>query len=352
MYKKEKSENTSTSEVQLSGKSFDSIDLLLKKFPVTNKEKQELGQKRVFKGSGHDNNKTITKESKYILGSNAQIPPRARDNDASASRVKLPIHSFRDKLLKSIKTNQVTLVTGDTGCGKTTQVGQYILEDANKRQQPCRIVCTQPRRISAISVAERVAYERGEQIGQTVGYQIRLESKVSPKTALLYCTNGVLLRLLMTGHKALANVTHVIMDEIHERDKFSDYLLICLRDQLKSYKNLRVVLMSAALNIDLFRDYFGNCPIIHIPVMCHKVEEYFLEDVLELTGYSNNAMQKLAREAEVKKPNKPPEKLKAGHVKVLKKGEKEELDMIKQAEANREQSKGYVYKSHCIFLCL
>ena len=350
MYKKEKSENSSTSEVKLSGKSFDSIDLMLKKFPVTNKEKQELSQKRVFKGSGHDNNKTITKESKYILGSNAQIPPRARDNDASASRVKLPIHSFRDKLLKSVKTNQVTLVTGDTGCGKTTQVGQYILEDANKRQQPCRVVCTQPRRISAISVAERVAYERGEQIGQTVGYQIRLESKVSPKTALLYCTNGVLLRLLMTGHKALANVTHVIMDEIHERDKFSDYLLICLRDQLKSYKNLRVVLMSAALNIDLFRDYFGNCPIIHIPVMCHKVEEYFLEDVLELTGYSNKAMQKLARESEVKKLNKPPEKLKAGHVKVLKKGEKEEVDMIKPAEANKEESKRYVKIFYVLFL--
>ena len=94
------------------------------------------------------------------------------------------------------------------------------MEDHTASKTPCRMICTQPRRLSAISVSERVASERGERVGQTVGYQVRLDSKLSPKTLLQFCTNGVLLRLLMVGHKCLANITHIIVDEIHERDRF------------------------------------------------------------------------------------------------------------------------------------
>ena len=86
-----------------------------------------------------------------------------------------------------------------------------ILDDAQMQGKPCRILCTQPRRLSALSVAERVAAERGEKIGQTVGYQIRLESRVSPKTLLTFCTNGVLLRTLMGGEHSMSTVTHVIV---------------------------------------------------------------------------------------------------------------------------------------------
>jgi len=103
-------------------------------------------------------------------------------------------------------------------CGKTTQIPQFILDDSlnGPPEKVANIICTQPRRISAISVAERVAKERTERVGLTVGYQIRLESVKSSATRLLYCTTGVLLRRL-EGDTALQGVTHIIVDEVHER---------------------------------------------------------------------------------------------------------------------------------------
>ncbi|RZR72610.1 hypothetical protein BHM03_00014968 [Ensete ventricosum] len=95
--------------------------------------------------------------------------------------------------------NKVLVVSGETGCGKTTQLPQFILEQEieHLRGADCSIICTQPRRISAISVAARIASERGESLGETVGYQIRLEAKRSERTRLLFCTTGVLLRRLV-----------------------------------------------------------------------------------------------------------------------------------------------------------
>lgn len=94
---------------------------------------------------------------------------------------------------------QVLVISGETGCGKTTQLPQYILEEEIARLcgAHCSIICTQPRRISAISVAARISSERGENLGETVGYQIRLEAKRSDQTRLLFCTTGILLRQLV-----------------------------------------------------------------------------------------------------------------------------------------------------------
>ena len=119
-----------------------------------------------------------------------------------------------------ILQHQVSIISGETGSGKTTQVPQYLLDEAMKKNQPIRIICTEPRRIAAISVSERVAQETGTNFGEMVGYQIRLENNTNPNTLLTYCTNGVLLRTLMGNLQALNSVTHVIVDEIHERDKF------------------------------------------------------------------------------------------------------------------------------------
>ncbi|KAF5197625.1 Atp-dependent rna helicase protein [Thalictrum thalictroides] len=203
-----------------------------------------------------------------------------------AFREKLPAYKTKAEFLKAVAINQVVVVSGETGCGKTTQLPQFILEEeiACLRAADCNIICTQPRRISAISVSARIAAERGESIGETVGYQIRLEAKRSAQTRLLFCTTGVLLRQLVQDPN-LTGVSHLLVDEIHERGMNEDFLLIILRDLLPRRRDLRLVLMSATINADMFSKYFGNAPTIHIPGFTFPVEEFFLEDVLEKTHY-------------------------------------------------------------------
>ncbi|KAJ6677010.1 DEXH-BOX ATP-DEPENDENT RNA HELICASE DEXH5 MITOCHONDRIAL [Salix viminalis] len=182
-------------------------------------------------------------------------------------RRSLPAYKEKDLLLKAISENQVIVVSGETGCGKTTQLPQYILEYEIEaaRGAACSIICTQPRRISAMSVSERVAAERGEKLGESVGYKVRLEGMRGRDTRLLFCTTGILLRRLLLD-RDLKGVTHVIVDEIHERGMNEDFLLIVLRDLLPRRPELRLILMSATLNADLFSSYFGGAPAIHIPV--------------------------------------------------------------------------------------
>jgi len=198
------------------------------------------------------------------------------------SRAKLPAANKKEALLKELADHQVIIVSGETGCGKTTQVPQFILDEEIEagRGAKCSIICTQPRRISAIGVSERVASERDEPIGQTVGYQIRLEKKKSHRTRLLFCTTGVLLRRLH-GDPTLEGVSHVVVDEVHERSMDGDFLLIILRDLLAVRRDLKLVLMSATINADLFCNYFGGVeisPSLHIPGFTHPVEEWYLED--------------------------------------------------------------------------
>ncbi|GLT91891.1 hypothetical protein SLE2022_097530 [Rubroshorea leprosula] len=201
-------------------------------------------------------------------------------------RQNLPAYKEKDAILAVILQNQVILVSGETGCGKTTQIPQFILESEidSIRGATCNIICTQPRRISAISVSERVASERGEKLGESVGYKVRLEGTKGRETHLLFCTTGILLRRLLVD-KNLKGVTHVIVDEIHERGMNEDFLLIVLKDLLPHRPELRLILMSATLDAELFSSYFGGAPIIHIPGFTYTIQTHFLENILEMTGY-------------------------------------------------------------------
>ncbi|XP_047329773.1 DExH-box ATP-dependent RNA helicase DExH3-like [Impatiens glandulifera] len=201
-------------------------------------------------------------------------------------RQTLPSYKERETLLSAISQNQVVVVSGETGCGKTTQLPQYILESEIEagRGSFCNIICTQPRRISAMSVSERVAAERGESLGESVGYKVRLEGMKGRDTRLLFCTTGILLRRLLVDRK-LDGVTHVIVDEIHERGMNEDFLIIVLKDLLARKPELRLILMSATLNAELFSSYFGGAPMIHIPGFTYPVRSHFLESILETTGY-------------------------------------------------------------------
>ena len=204
------------------------------------------------------------------------------------ARANLPVDEFKRSILDAVETNQVVLIAGATGCGKTTQVPQYLIDDAWAKGRGAAIMCTQPRRISAVTVSERVATERGEHIGQgTVGYQIRLENKAGPDTSLLFCTNGVLLRRLTSpgADAMLASLSHIVIDELHERDLFADFLTIVLRSAMARHPHLRLVLMSATVRESLFSDYFGGCPVIRVPGYTHPVADYHLEDILPAVGF-------------------------------------------------------------------
>ena len=154
----------------------------------------------------------------------------------------------------------------------------------NNRGAQANIIVTQPRRISAIGVSERIASERCEKLGQTVGYSIRLESKRSKKTRLLLCTTGILLRRLQCDPD-LASVSHVFVDEVHERDLNTDFLLIILKDLLVRRKSLKLVLMSATLNAERFSEFFGGYPTVSIPGRAQPVQEFRLEDALQVTNH-------------------------------------------------------------------
>ena len=134
-----------------------------------------------------------------------------------------------------------------------------------------------------MSVAERVATERGEMLGSSTGYSVRFESVFPrPYGGILFCTVGVLLRKLESG---LRGISHVIVDEIHERDINTDFLLVLLKDMLATYKELRVILMSATIDTSLFSEYFENCPVIEVHGKTYPVCEYYLEDVVQLLNF-------------------------------------------------------------------
>nr|CAH8828658.1 unnamed protein product [Trichobilharzia regenti] len=200
-------------------------------------------------------------------------------------RSQLPVSPYKSSILEAIKYNRVTLIRGETGCGKTTQIPQFILDSylESGMGAECAILVTQPRRISAISLAERIAYERGETVGTSVGYCVRFETVYPrPYGSILFCTVGTMARKMEGG---LRGVSHIIVDEIHERDVNTDFMLILLRDMIRANKDLRVVLMSATIDISMFNDYFGECMILDIEGRTHPVEYYFLEDCVKMVNF-------------------------------------------------------------------
>lgn len=206
-------------------------------------------------------------------------------------RRSLPIASYRNALLAAIQNNQVTILCGETGCGKSTQLPTFILENELSQSNNCKIYVTEPRRISAISLANRVSAELGES-GRAItkgesllGFSIRLDSQVSERSRLIYATTGIVLRML-EDNKRLDGVTHLIIDEVHERSIDSDFLLIIIKKLLRTRRDLKVVLMSATLQAERFNDYFGgHCCVFNVPGRTFPVEQYFLEDAIESSGY-------------------------------------------------------------------
>ncbi|XP_068494694.1 DExH-box ATP-dependent RNA helicase DExH6-like isoform X3 [Phaseolus vulgaris] len=209
-------------------------------------------------------------------------------------RSKLPIASFKDIITSTVESHQVVIICGETGCGKTTQVPQYILDHMWVKGEVCKIVCTQLQSMSAISVSKRISSERGEVIGNDVGYKVPFGSQGGRHSSIVLCTPGDLLKALAStgSHYSkrqhmkgdISSMTHIIMDDIDERDSSSDLMLAILREILPSNPHLHLILMSASFDAARFSQYFGVCPIIYVPGLTYPVKNYYLEDVLSIVN--------------------------------------------------------------------
>uniref|UniRef100_A0A7N8XXR8 RNA helicase n=1 Tax=Mastacembelus armatus TaxID=205130 RepID=A0A7N8XXR8_9TELE len=286
-----------TMALTLSHNSLYFIRSLLQRFPVSNKDRTDMqpnNKSTLLSDNSCDRNKASGRLNNGI----PMVPQRRSPSELDSFRRSLPVHELQREIIQLIRENRVVLVVGETGSGKTTQIPQFLLDECSRNREPCRIFCTQPRRLAAIAVAERVAAERGESVGQTVGYHIRLESRVSPKTLLTFCTVGVFLRTLMAGDASLTTVTHLIVVSIKTRDGLTDFLLTKMRDVLQKIPTLKLILSSAALDIDLFLQYFGSCPVVHLKGRQFEVQEFFLEDILRLIGFKKKDMKKYKEETQ------------------------------------------------------
>jgi ATP-dependent RNA helicase DHX29 len=256
-----------------------------------------------FKGRGQARNQTDSEQSdqertkrdpygpEYYQHIWLQKSSSPKFQQMLVSRMQLPMWQFRQQVVDVVDQNQVVIICGETGCGKSTQVSSFLLEHQLLQGKPCKIYCTEPRRISAISLARRVSEELGENkadLGTSrslVGYSIRLESNTARETRLVYATTGIVLRMLEASND-LQEITHLVLDEVHERSIDSDFLLIVLKKLLARRKDLKVVLMSATVDAERFSKYLSGAPVLTVPGRTFPVRVAYLEDAVELTGYT------------------------------------------------------------------
>jgi len=186
----------------------------------------------------------------------------SKNKSLAEQRQYLPIYCVRDELLQIIRENQVVVVVGETGSGKTTQMTQYLHEDGHTTYG--MIGCTQPRRVAAMSVAKRVSEEMECELGDKVGYAIRFEDVTGPNTIIKYMTDGVLLRETLR-EPDLDQYSVVIMDEAHERSLNTDVLFGILKQVVARRRDFKLIVTSATLNAEKFSNFFGSVPVFNIP---------------------------------------------------------------------------------------
>jgi ATP-dependent RNA helicase DHX8/PRP22 len=187
----------------------------------------------------------------------------------------LPIFRLRAELLGAVADNQVLVVIGETGSGKTTQMTQYLLESGYGRKGI--IGCTQPRRVAATSVSKRVAEEMGVRLGAEVGYSIRFEDCTSPETVIKYMTDGMLMREYLMDN-LLKRYSVMILDEAHERTIHTDVLFGLLKNLLKKRPDFKLIVTSATLDAEKFSHYFHDAPIFRIPGRTFDVEVMYARE--------------------------------------------------------------------------
>ncbi|XP_052895056.1 ATP-dependent RNA helicase DHX8 isoform X2 [Anopheles moucheti] len=212
---------------------------------------------------------------KAIIGGKKSSFGRKTDMSLVEQRQSLPIYKLRDDLIKAVTDNQILIVIGETGSGKTTQITQYLAESGFIARG--KIGCTQPRRVAAMSVAKRVAEEYGCRLGQEVGYTIRFEDCTSQETVIKYMTDGMLLRECLVDFD-LKSYSVIMLDEAHERTIHTDVLFGLLKQAVQKRPELKLIVTSATLDAVKFSQYFFEAPIFTIPGRTFPVEILYTKE--------------------------------------------------------------------------
>ncbi|KVH97857.1 DNA/RNA helicase, DEAD/DEAH box type, N-terminal [Cynara cardunculus var. scolymus] len=229
---------------------------------------------------GEDGEVDFKEDAKFAqhLKKGEAVSDFAKSKSLSQQRQYLPIFSVRDELLQVVRENQVVVVVGETGSGKTTQLTQYLHEDGYTTNGI--VGCTQPRRVAAMSVAKRVSEEMETELGNLVGYAIRFEDVTGPKTVIKYMTDGVLLRETLKDSD-LDKYRVVVMDEAHERSLNTDVLFGILKKVVARRRDFKLIVTSATLNAQKFSNFFGSVPIFHIPGRTFPVQTLYSKSPCE-----------------------------------------------------------------------
>ncbi|GLE00514.1 hypothetical protein PINS_up009271 [Pythium insidiosum] len=236
-------------------------------------DEQDAGEGDDKEGNGGGDYKADNQFSTHLKKQTA-VSDFAKTRTIQQQRRFLPIYQCREELLQVIRENQIVVIVGETGSGKTTQLTQYLHEEGYS--QIGMIGCTQPRRVAAMSVAARVSDEMGVTLGEEVGYAIRFEDLTSDKTLVKYMTEGVLLRESLR-EPDLDSYAAVIMDEAHERALNTDVLFGILRQVVQRRRDFKLIVTSATLDADKFARFFGGVPMFTIPGRTFPVETRYAQ---------------------------------------------------------------------------
>lgn len=263
---------------------------------VLNKPLQAVNEESKIRGSQRKSRQDLSEHhEKEIQNSyKTRVASKEMENMLDLRR-KLPAWEKKNRLVNIVSSNRVTLITGETGSGKSTQVVQFLLDDMyQKNNFKSTIICTQPRRISTIGLAERVSQERISKVGEETGYIIRGENKTKKTTRLCFVTVGVLLRMLqsylsykLSDVSFFERLEYIIIDEVHERSVDTDFLLIIMKMIMLKLPKLKIVLMSATLQIDTFKNFFKtDMNHIHIEGRTFPIQDYYLDHILDVLDYT------------------------------------------------------------------
>lgn len=249
-----------------------------KKEKKQKKDKKKRNRSNSSSESNQEGGEKINQESqlsqkfatpKNIVKAEPQLTAREK---MAIDKKSLPIFSHREKLLELVRDNQVVVLVGETGSGKTTQIPQYLHEIGYTKFG--KVGITQPRRVAAMSVATRVSEEMGTKLGYEVGYSIRFEDCTSDKTIIKFMTDGMLLREFLNDPE-LKDYSCLMIDEAHERTLHTDVLFGLVKDLARSRPELKLIISSATMDAEKFSDYFDKAVIIKVPGRRYNVTPYY-----------------------------------------------------------------------------